>query len=85
MLKAVPGQGIELIRVMTWVPGMLAEVRSQAVAGFTDFDSDVLDDRSDLLCPLSRYVPVKPVLFTSLLRAQQTCSTKPIMIHKFTA
>ena len=50
VLKAVPGQGIELIRVMTWVPGMLAEVRSQAVAGFTGFDSGVLDDRSDLLC-----------------------------------
>jgi len=31
---------IELIRVVTWVPGMLAEVRSQAVAGFTDGDFD---------------------------------------------
>ena len=47
VLKAVPGQGIELIRVVTWVPGMLAEVRSQAVAGITDGDVNDLIDLID--------------------------------------
>jgi len=36
-------------------------------------------------CVRSRYVPVKSVLFTRLLRAQQICSGTVGFIHKITA
>ena len=71
-----------LIRVMTWVPGMLAEVRSQAVAGFTDGD---FDDRSEQICLRRQSVPLKQLRCTNSLRTQQTCSGKPGFIHKVTA
>jgi len=47
VLKAVPGQGIGLLRLVAGVTGVAAEVRSQAAAGLTEGGWSDLGDMID--------------------------------------